>query len=420
MTNDVYWKSGFDMGNRYLKESFKEPEVFEEMRYSNDMLCIGKKIDGRPFYLDLREACRIIIVGITRSGKTFSMRSMMDRLYATGTTMLHLNDCKNEFYSSKKPAHPKFHHHLLKNEVPRGLKVVALRPTFFKSVNPHLPKDNYWFSIDFKRMTQNDFFTLMNSEQITHNQRIFLDIIYKSVFDFLKKNPEKSFSVELVEDIIETIEDLSTIQRQSLKMKFRPLKDSYFYDADTEVDIVELLKQGFVPALNMENFETFGRGGFLFPEVILSMVLRSIIFAKRNKELPGKLWVFMDEAPRFIANDKKTSIKSLIQESFMLDTRYNVNYCIATQSFNVIPEEIKENSKYIFIPNSLDLQTTRTILMDAGLFRNVQSSTNDAIKIKNRMARFHDYSWLVLNRMTMQTDIVVFNPPLSYHVETGE
>lgn len=417
MDEPMFWREGFSsFGNRYFKNSFKQIVEVPDMVYNKNMLCIGKTIQGRPYHLDLREACRIIIIGATRSGKTFSMRSLMDRLYTTDCDIIHLNDCKDEFKSSRYPVQPKFRHLLFPNESPRGLKLVALRPTFFKQVDDTLPENNYWFSVDFSNMTQNDFLTFMNVSELTATQKILLELLYEQMHTRLK-NGEK-FSVELMEEMIEQIEGLTAQQINSMKMKFRPLRTAKFYEEENEIDVVELIKRGFIPSINMENFDAFGKGSFLYPEVVLSIVLRNVIMARRSKKI-RPTWIFMDEAPRFIGNDKKTSIKSQVQESFMLDTRYDINYVVASQVYDILPEDMRYNTKYVFVPRSVDVNNMRQILMDCGMFKNVQSSVNEAIRIKKQMTRI-PFSWLVINKMDMSKNIITFSAPLSQHLETGD
>lgn len=315
-------------GNHYIKDSFIKPKPIEPMVYDKNYLCIGKKVEsGQPYYLDLSEACRIIMVGATRSGKTFSIRSMQDRLALLEYDICHLNDCKDEFKSSIEPVQFKFRRLLFPNEKPRPTKVVTLRPTFFKSISEHLPKDNFWYSADVRAMTRNDFMTLMNVGQMTGPQKVIMEMIFEKMNLKFQQNPELKFSVDLIEECIDEIDDINTQQALSMKFKFRPLKTANFYDERYERDVVELMHKGYIPALNMENFESFGEGSFSFPDVMMSMVLRQVILARRAGKL-RPTFIFFDEALRFVGKDKHTSIKYQVQESTQLDTRYAIFYCL--------------------------------------------------------------------------------------------
>lgn len=404
-------------GNRYIKDSFIKPKPVEPMVYDKNHLCIGKKVEtGQPYYLDLSEACRIIMVGATRSGKSFAMRSMMDRLALLDYDILSLLDAKDEFRSSTKPVQSKFRHLLFPNEKPRATKVVTLRPTFFKTIGDYLPEDNFWYSPDVSKMTKNDFMTLMNVGQMTGPQKVIMEMIFEKMTMMFQSNPSLKFSVELIEDCIDDIEDINAQQALSMKFKFRPLKSSHFYDGEYERNIIALMQKGFIPSLNMENFDSFGEGSFAYPDVVLSMVLRLVIQA-RIKGLLRPVFVFFDECPRFIGRDKHTSIKNQVRESVMLHTAKRIYYVFATQDYNIMPEDIRSNTKYVFLPRSCNVEDIKNALNDTGMSRNIHSAKNDAIKLKKRMKKA-PYSWLVIDKMNSNMDIITFSAPLSNHMET--
>lgn len=416
--NERRLKTFETFGSQYIKDSFIKPEPITAMVYDKNNLCIGRNVDtGRPFYLDLREACRMIFVGATRSGKTFSFRSMMDRLSGLDYDIVHLNDCKDEFSSSLKPVQHKFRHLLFPNETPRATKVVTLRPTFFKAIGDYLPKDNFWFSMDIRKMTKSDFMTLMNIDQMTGPQKVVMEIIFEKLSLRYAQDPTLRFSAELIEECIDEIDELNTQQIVSMKFKFRPLKTAFFYEPEWERSLIALLKRGYIPSINMENYENFQQGSFAYPDVILSMSLREIIIARRRKEI-RPTFIFFDEAPRFIGVDKNTSIKHQVQESVMLDTRYAIFYVFATQDYNAMPESIRSNTKYVFLPSSVRVEDIKSALNDTGLSKNVQSAVNDAIRIKKRMQKA-PYSWLVIDKMNSTMDIITFSAPLSFHMETS-
>lgn len=232
-----------------------------------------------------------------------------------------------------------------------------------------------------------------------------------------QESPDEDFSVELIEQIIDDIEELNTQQAISMKFKFRPLKTSFFHMPNYERNIVELMREGFVPSFNMENFENFGEGSFAFPDVVMSMVLREVIMARRRNQL-RPVFVFFDESPRFIGKNKNTSIKFQVQESVQLDTRYRIFYCFATQNYADMPDSIRSNTKYVFLPRSAKTEDIKNALNETGMSRNVQTALNDSIKLKKRMERF-PYSWLIIDKMNSKMDIVTFSAPLSFHMETS-
>ena len=354
----------------------------------------------------------------SNSGKTFFMRSIADRLYQTGRDVLLLSDVKNEFFSSLEPVQEKFRNGLLKGETPKALPVVTLRPTFFRKITPTLPKHNFWYSVDISSLSKADFLTMMNADELTSTQRIAMDLI----FDELKKELDKGkkFSIELVEDIIMSIDEISTLQKNALKFKFRPLKESGFIDEKYERSIVALLQhpRRYVPAINMEHFDSFGKGSFRFPEVIMNVALREVIEARmRNKINP--LWVFLDESSRFVGNRVSGSFKHNVLESIDLHTRYSVNYVLISQTIEDVASNILKQCKYIFIPATADVGTIKTVLTETGMVKNQQIAPNTAMRLKRMMQKVK-FSWIILNRMDGTMELVKPLSPLSQHLETSQ
>jgi hypothetical protein len=352
------------------------------------------------------------------SGKTFFLRSMGDRIYKSGRDLIYLSDVKNEFYTSKEPVQSKFHSGLLDGETPMGIPVVSLRPTFFKTVMTSKPTDNFWYSIDVNKLSKADFMTMMNVEELTATQRIAMDVIFEELMK--KMDDGTRFSLEMVEEIIDEIKEMSSMQKNALKFKFRPLRDSKFIENDFERSIVALLQhpRRYVPAINMENFDSFGKGSFSFPEVILNVALREAILARRAGTIKP-LWVIMDESSRFIGNRKQGSLKQNILESVDLDTRYHINYIFATQVIEDIPENILKQCKYIFIPATADVNTIKTVLVQTAMVKNQQVAPNRAMRLKQRMKKVK-FSWVILNRMDGTMDLVTPLSPLSRHLETSQ
>ena len=95
-----------ELGNNYFKHNlFKEEE--KVMKYDKQ-IAIGKKRDGKVYYLDTREAFRAIAIGMTRSGKTWILRAIADRAAQLGDAVIFIPDVKDEFKSSVNPVQEKF------------------------------------------------------------------------------------------------------------------------------------------------------------------------------------------------------------------------------------------------------------------------------------------------------------------------
>ena len=352
------------------------------------------------------------------SGKSYLIRAMMDRMRHIGFDVIYLSDVKDEMKSSIKPVQEKFQNGLLPGEKPKGTKVVTLRPTFFKQISDNLNELNFWYSIDINKLTRADFMTLMNVHEMTPNQRTAMDLIFQELQNRFKSDPDLKFSVDLIYNIIDTDEDIDERQKQGLRFKFKPLEYAHFWIEEYQRSIVDLINRGFIPAINMENFDSFGKGNFLFPEVTLNIILREVIEARRAEQI-NKIWVVIDEASRFVGKTKNTSIKTTVEESYELDSRYGVWYCSAYQSWNDVPDKILSNTRFIFVPRSADVGTLKSVLTNVGVVKNVQSSVNKAIRLKRAMEK-KPFSWIIFDRMNASYDLIESLSPLSEHMESTQ
>jgi len=405
-----------EMLNSYIHDSlFKKPKLKPKISYGKKNIQIGRRVsDGSIYSLNVEEAFRMLVLGLTRSGKTFTLRSMMSRMKKIGFDVVYLSDVKNEFFTNNYPVQDKFVDGLLPGEKPFRDKTVVLRPTFFKQISKKLQKLNFWYSVDMNELSRADFMTLMNVNEMTTNQKTALELIYQELHKRLSNG--ESFSIDLIYDIIDSDNDIEDKAKKSLKFKFKPLEFSFFYEPEFQRSIVALIKKGYSVSFNLENFDQFGKGSFLFPEVTLNIVLREIVSARRKKEIK-KLWIIIDEASRFIGKSKRNSVKDSVEESYELDSRYGINYCSAYQSWSDIPDKILSNTRYILVPRSADTGTIKSVLNNTGLVKNVQRSLNRAMELK-RLMKKHDWSWLIIDRMELTYDIITFLPPLTMHLES--
>jgi phage head maturation protease len=253
--------------------------------------------------------------------------------------------------SSIDPVQPKFESGLLPGETPTGMNVVTLRPTFFKTVSPEKHNSNFWYSVDMRELSKADFMTMMNVTELTQNQQVSMELIYQELRKRYDEDEELEFSVEMINEIIDAFEELNTTQKTSLKFKFRPLEHSQFFEKEYKRNIVSLMRKGYVPAINVENFDSFGKGAFLFPEVTLNIVLREVILARR-KGLIKPVFVVLDEASRFVGNRKRSSLKESILQCL------EENTLIKTKEGNKKIKDLDENNDLILSYNENKKEST--------------------------------------------------------------
>lgn len=402
-----------DMRNEYFFDSFFVKKTVD-MPYSKNRVYIGKlKRTGQPYYLDTSEAFRMIIGGSTRAGKTFLLRAMGDRFHEAGNAVVYLPDVKNEFFSSKKPVQDKFKHLLDPREKPKGMPIIALRPTFFwKLDHGELPTGNRWFSVHPLDLSENDFKSMLNVGAMTAPQQTMMSLVYSKSQEVYAKNRE-GFTMQSYIDVIDSLTEFNDSQKHFVKVRFQPLLESNFYKPEFEYDLIDAIKNGFMPAINMEGFDQFGRGDLSYPEVFVSILLRNIIRARVTNKIP-RVFIFTDEASRFIPAQGNSSVKFEFMESTDLTSRYNVNHLYAVQSLSKLPPQILSQCKYVMLPYNIDVSDIAAVLNQFGMAK-IQTARNDATRIKRKMKTFE---WLVFDKNRMKYDILVVAAPLSMHAET--
>lgn len=400
-----------DIGNEDIKSAlFKKEEKL--LGYHKDRLLIGiEKETGRLFYLDVSEAFRAFVVGMVRTGKSFLLRAMSDRLYRMGHCIVYLTDVKDEMKSSNYPLQKKFHHLLAEGEKPAQTPILTFRPTFFKSLTRfnELPEDNEWYSPKISEMEKPDFMTLFHADKLTQNQKIHLEEVY----DELKK--VECEDLEMIEEIIDKFDKINEKEKAAFLYKFKPMIKSDFFITEYHVDLVHMISNRLCIAFNMENFDSFGRSNSL-PQAFVSMTLRELIKARKAGLIP-KIMFMIDEAKRFVPSDAHPSTRLEVEESVDIDGRYDVSYVIAAQGFADIPDKVIKQCRYMFIPYNANLDVFKEAFKTAGLMKNIQTLNNQVVRIKQNMQR---HEWLVIDRNSQGFSIIRPVAPLSHHMETGE
>jgi hypothetical protein len=420
--NDDLEKLGV-IGNRYMRQTFEKKE-FVERKYSKSSIPIGLRRNGSIYRIDLKDAIRALIVGTAGSGKTFKIRGWGDRMKKAGYAILYLTDVKNEFFSSRKPVQEKFRKLLLEGEQAQGMNIITLRPTFFKQIDKKLAPHNVWFSPKLSEISKADFTTLMRAHELALVQRTALELLYE---ELRKEKDLEDIGVEDLERYLDVLDPelVQSATKNSMKMKMRPLQTSHFIEQENAKNIVNAMKdredeegniiQGHAVAVNMENFDSFGRNVFAYHEVTLSVIFRQVIHARRKKEIPP-LVVFFDEMSRFVHADRMTSIREQVEESVDLDRRYGVSEIFISQEIDKVPERITKQCRYWFVPFTADTNTIQKVLTDAGQVRNPQTAKTTALRWKKRLGK-HD--WLAVDRVASTVEIIRPLGPLSWHEETA-
>lgn len=421
-----------ELNNEYVRNSFYEQESIE-VNYDSNYLVLGRdKYNGKLVGIDAKDATRVLLIAIMGAGKTWLLRSFMDRAIKANQFCIIPNDCKDEFKSSIKPLQSKFKRFLLPNEEPRGSKVVTLRPTFFKTLLPSSLTDderekqgierydnNYWFSPDIQKMGEVDFSTLFNVHTMSPVQKGIM-------YDFFKVLKQKSeggtFTFQMLFEILHTM-DISEGSRQSLSIRMKPILDSFLYEKKWERSVVELMENGFIPAINFEGFDRYRDSALAYPEAVMFMVLREVIEYMRDKKKRKftRMWILIDEGARFFPNIEGNKLANWLEESYELDRAYGVSYFFATQDYTTVPPRVKGNSRYVLLSGRASVDLYKEVMRDFGCFTHLNQLTAEAKRLKQRVST-KNHEWILFDKdgETARDMIKIFKPlaPLSHHMET--
>jgi hypothetical protein len=422
---DVPVPERFDYGDKDLElvmdETIKNSFFTEEtdFQYRSDKLLIGTYADsGKFFWLDVREAFRMILVAPTRSGKSFGVQRIIGEAYLSGYDVAMLPDAKNEFRTMDDPVQEKFRAKdngsadnkafIHPEQDPQGIRCQSYRPTFFEEVdNGRLPEDNKYCSVNLADIEKSDFRTLLGFSDMTSTQKDEAEAIYYDIEDG---------EVESIGDIMEqvSVSEMSSGTKKVLKRKFKNLQRANFFRDEYTVDPVKEMKQGKVPILNMQKFDSFSREGTGMPQVMLSIWLRNIINARRDGEIEETI-IVNDETPRWIPRSGNPSCKKEFLESVDLDTGEGINYIFATQSSNKVPGNLISQCRYILFPWSLDTEDIKNLIRTAGIAKNAQTAYSTASRIKQKMDK---YEWTIVDTMSSSYHRITFMAPIFKHKET--
>ncbi len=407
----------------YTKEMFSGLYDQKEavQKYTQGRVAFGRRVtDGSTYYIDCTECFRAVFIARTRDGKTFAIRAIKDRLKASGKYAVFVpTDVKDEFGSSNEPVQDKFKKLLLPKEKPTKDPTAVLRPTFFKKIDSTLPAGNFWVSPNPGLMEEVDFERMMDFSRLTKPQQDAMKEIYQKL---RKGKMDYSEGNNVFMDMIDSMDYLKDEQIIGLKNKVRHMTESHFYEPKHEVDIVRLMKKGMTVTLNMKGFRKLSRGRTNYTDLTIAIMLRQVIDARTDGKIP-RVFIIVDEAPRFIPINRESFVKSVFLESMDLDTRYWIGYLYAAQSFASVPVRVLDQCRYIFISGKTKPEIIKKGLEMVGLIKNQQRAKNTSLKWKRKIAR-HPYAWLVIDTQASDQEkaaqIVIPYGPLSKHAETGE
>jgi len=392
--------------NTYLKDMlFKEKEeVFSG--YSRRQFPMGFVRDyynkdrdmKKLFTIDISQAFRMLLLASTRTGKSFTIRGMIDRMKKCGMSVCILSDVKNEYYSSKNPVQQKFRNKLIKGEIAEGIPMKVFRPTFFQYLEGNasrLPEGQEWCSIDLSLLQPRDFVTMMDFLGLTKIQK---DSMERALYEA----KQAGFEIKVWDDFRTLIENSEFIQGKAQILN-RLYKINFYnpFDANHRIKPSNYMADGYTTDLNLQYFNSLEKNnGFL--QVTIASWLRDIIDARKEKKIPPVMFV-VDECARIVPAVGDTVAKYEILESIDTDTAYDVNFClkhdtlIQTNNGNKKISDLDDNNDKIvswnfkinkriktkFIKRKPEIKKTFKIQLENGTFVEATKEHKFFVKLEN-------------------------------------
>lgn len=401
-------------GLKTYSDMFNPPEDFIR-KYNADSVTIGHSLrTNKECKLDVSEGYRAVLLGIVGSGKTFSMRSVAERMYLSGKYhVIFLSDVKNEFYSSNSPAPASQGNTFLRGEKPQGFPVFAIKPNYFKTYRCAIPEGQHGFSFKFTDLEESDWKDLLSFHDLPPVQMAIVAKLIKTIVE----NPDEFNTTDQIKEFVRNSEELDKHSRITLELKLSTILDSGFFGTNP-FDIIELMQNDHMITLNLEFFERLGSKSLIVHST-LNIIRRMVVTARKEGRLKKRVLMLVDESSRWLDKNKKSYAKEDMLDSVELDRRYRVDLWFVYQTFEDIDPKIFANMKYLFLPNSTPMEVFITAMKSFGYTRGTTITLRPRIEPIIKKMRKEKYSWMLFSRSSPTYDILKFLSPLSKHVTSS-
>ena len=357
--------------------------------------------------MDVRDAFRACIIALTGTGKTFTIRRIVDEAFNSGWSVAILPDAKDEYKSSKQPVQQEFKRKLPLGEEPKGLPMKIYRPFFFSNLGK-LPKDNEWASVDITDLTKIDFQTLCGYETLTDKQKTDLD----NLWDIMQENDISSV-VEIKSVCVE-----NNFNKLWNRIKF--IETCGLFDSRFKVNPVDALKSRHVLVLNYDGFDKLDIKANSLDQVFLGIWLRWIEDAKGNNEI-SNLLIVNDETARWVPKNGEPSCKKQILESVDVTRGKGVSWFFGIQRKKSVPKDLLDQCIYKFIPYNVKRELFEELLkeeipdMVPDMVRGKKTVLNMFAKLQKK------FRWMLLKSNEIgeaRVEFVDMYSPCSAHQKT--
>ena len=345
---------------RYEEEEEPELEYFDirqedipiMMLDDNRLLCITKTVDMQ----------KIGLVGLTGSGKSFLLNSMMGRIYYKwGDRLIMFNDSMNQFHSLHQP--------LL--EFKDELEYFGIEPRPLPIMNLYLSSPevkmryefiDHLYTIPFKDLLENiEYYTQgIPRYEIKGTARYLPELIPHLINCKTKDEIKHALIAHLPKDEkgklalgIGMINKWTNTFQAMYEEKFldtatgissKWIVRTYNHDDDTEQDpLYACIENGIIPVLNTAR----AKHHLWFKNVMGKKMLDLIQY--QMKTGTKRVWLVVDEIKDIYAGGKTDNCSHALEEVFRQGRFNNIGFLYNIQSYPDLHKDIKANTTHLIV-----------------------------------------------------------------------
>lgn len=347
----------FKAGFPAIRDCYKYPDEFqsgvqlkmfppeEKSPYNTKRILIGWQFRNKYLPIRFRERqerwidaspAKAFIIGRSGDGKTFFQKSLIGRFFKSGYNCLVI-DLHDEYSQMREPIQDKFREFLNKNEKPEGLKVLTVRPMFFKKYSEEEDKKSKYFQIPFTEITTQDLIDFCG-----------LDSKYS---DIIIKHKE---SCETIGYFLETIRKQE--KAKPLERAIENIIENGVIGEEMNIDFIKELNEGNLIVLNLIGYE-----GIIskYYQIYIKHILAKIFKARENQvkgysgsKLKSETYIFIDEAHSIIPKDADNMAVKEVVKLVVEGRKFGMSFYFSTQKLESVNSCAYDQSKYIFVSNN--------------------------------------------------------------------
>ncbi|MHA1827660.1 MAG: helicase HerA domain-containing protein [Candidatus Heimdallarchaeaceae archaeon] len=401
-------------GNSPIIKSFYNEIVVRE--YSPTEIPIGITEYDELLTIDFSESQRLLIFGSTGSGKSWLTRSIMNRFYLSGFDVCVLTDIKPEYHYSLQPAPMSWKKKgwFLKDEYPTSIPTTSFYPLFLQKLTHQNFKNQHLAQISLSQLNQYDLLTILG-----FTSEVQEDLIINAWEEF------QELSDKSIENLIYTIQAQEDFPKASLRGIKRKLKKAVetglIGDSFSDFDFVKEIQARRIPVLSLAGYDMLGEYS-VYPSVIVAVVLRQLIQAKKDGRLPKKnrLLIVIDELAKFCPKSDDSPSKREIMQNYDLARQWGISFISTTQYLDKIPDSIFAQSPFIFLPFNIDINIAKEVFKRK-IPESYTSIQTFGIEVAERIGEMKynkktkQRDWMLIREDTRES--VIFKPlaPLTKH-----